>query len=78
MGLGASRRAGLPHDCLMTLERGTEVLALEAEQPEASEPSMDGGGLFAASPQQDGSSQPRLLMPGGLCIPYCSPWVGDC
>lgn len=51
VGLGASGRAGKPHYCLMTLEPSTELLALEAEQPEARKPKVDGGGPFATLPK---------------------------
>lgn len=64
--LGTSKRTEEPRCCLMTLEQGTEMLALEAEQPEASDPRVDGGSQFAVFPKWDRSSKPALLMSSGL------------
>lgn len=63
-GSGCLQAAGVPP--LMTLEQATEVLALEAGQPKASEPTMDGGGQFATSPKRVGSSRPAPLPPSCL------------
>lgn len=73
IGLGVSKRTEEPLCFLMTLERGTEMLALEAEQPEASEPRVDGGSQFAISPKWDRSSKPALLMSSGVQIPQVWP-----
>lgn len=54
----------------MTLEQGTEVLVLEAGQPEASEPNMMEA---ATSLRRDGSSWPAVLMPSCLSIPLARP-----
>lgn len=67
-GSGCLQVAGVPP--LMTLEQGTEVLALEAGQPEAREPNMIEA---ATSPKRDGSSRPALLVPSCLSSPLARP-----
>ena len=65
----------MPHCCLMTLEQGTEVLALEAGQLKPVRPAWLGAASLLLPRSGTEPSSLICLYQAACEFPWCGPWA---